>query len=103
MTDADDQFDDDPCDHDDHETDLLDGRCRCWHCGESWYATTEQIDRELRLQSEYHEAMEREDRRQWWSDLFYNVRHPLQAIHWQMQKRGWLSRRSAPGDDDIPF
>lgn len=103
MTDSDDGFDDDLCDHDDYDTDLLSGRCQCWRCGETWYATGEEIDRELRFQSEYHEAMEREDRRQWWSDLFYNVRHPLQAIHWQVQKRGWLSGRSAPSDDDVPF
>lgn len=98
-----DDYEDDPCDHDDYETDILDGRCQCWRCGKSWYATTEQIDAELRFQSEYAEVMEREDSRQWWSDLFYNLRHPLQALRWQLQKRGWLTPRSATTDDDIPF
>lgn len=93
---------DDECDHDDHETDLLDGRCHCWRCGESWYATAEQIDAELRFQSEYAEAMERGDRRQWWSDLFHNLCHPLQAIEWQLRRRGWLQPKPI-SDDDIPF
>lgn len=97
----DDEYDD-PCDHEDAETDLLDGRSRCPRCGETWYATASEIDAQLRFQSEYHEAMERENRQQWWSDIFYNVRHPLQAIHWQMQKRGWF-RQKALTDDDIPF
>jgi len=91
-----------PCDHDDREIDILDGRTRCSRCGESWYATAAEIDAELRFQSEYAEAMEREDRRQWWSDLLYNVRYPLQAIHWQMQKRGWFRSRVMT-DDEIPF
>ena len=62
--------DEDPCDHEDHDTDLLDGRCSCWRCGETWYATTEQIDAQLRFESEYYEMMEREERRQWWRDLW---------------------------------
>jgi hypothetical protein len=97
----DDDYEEDPCDHDDYETDLLDGRCRCI-CGHSWYASTEDIDRQLRFQSEYAEAMEREDSRQWWSDLLWAVRHPIATAHWEMQKRGWF-RKPAPSDDDIPF
>jgi hypothetical protein len=93
---------DEPCDHDDYETDYLDGRCRCYRCGESWCATAAEIDAQLRFETEYHEAMDREYRRQWWDDLFYNVRHPLQALHWQMQKRGWLRPRVMT-DDDVPF
>lgn len=94
--------DDDPCDHEDYETDILDGRCRCDRCGHSWYATAAEIDRELRFQSEYAEAMEREDRHQWWSDLWWAVRHPLATIHWELCKRGWF-RKSAANDDEIPF
>jgi len=97
-----DDDDDELCDHEDYETDMLEGRCRCYRCGHSWYASTEDIDRELRFQSEYAEAMEREDRRQWWSDLWWAVRHPLAQIHWELSKRGWF-RKSAPTDDEIPF
>lgn len=90
------------CDHEDHETDILDGRRRCWRCGESWYASADDIDRELRFQSKYHEAMERYDRQQWWSDLFWSIRHPLATIHWELSKRGWF-RKPVVSDDEIPF
>ncbi|GEC56820.1 hypothetical protein [Bradyrhizobium phage ppBeUSDA76-2] len=91
-----------PCDHDDYDTDILTGRCMCWRCGESWYATAAEMDRELRFQSEYAEIMEREDRRQRWSDFWWAVRHPLATIHWELSKRGWF-RKPAVSDDDIPF
>jgi|SRR6185312_1019946 len=94
--------DDEPCDHEDHDVNLIDGRCQCYRCGESWYATTAEIDEQLRFESEYHEAMERENRRQWWSDLFWAIRHPLATLHWEMQKRGWFRPRVLT-DDDIPF
>lgn len=93
----DDDYEDEPCDHEDYDTDLLDGRCRCWRCGESWYATAAELDRELRFQSEYAEAMERENRRQWWEDLYYNVTAFLRP--W----RRWRARRRQDVDDDIPF
>jgi hypothetical protein len=53
-------------------------------------------------ESEYHEAMERENRRQWWSDLLWAIRHPIATAHWELQKRGWF-RKPSPSDDDIPF
>lgn len=93
---------DDPCNHEDYDTDILDGRCHCNRCGEKWIASDAEMKAAFTHLSEYHEAMERENRRQWWSDLLYNVRHPLQAIHWQMQKRGWMRQRVLT-DDDIPF
>jgi hypothetical protein len=61
-----------------------------------------EIDAQLCFESEYHEAMERENRRQWWSDLLWAVRHPLATAHWELQKRGWF-RKPSPSDDDIPF
>ncbi|OAF05488.1 hypothetical protein AYJ54_00855 [Bradyrhizobium centrolobii] len=87
--------DEEPCDHEDHETDILDGRCRCYRCGHSWYATATDIDRELRFQSEFAEAMEREERRQWWSDLYYKMTPFLRP--W----RRWRARNQY--DDEIPF
>lgn len=94
--------DESECDHDDYDCDVLDGRCRCI-CGHSWYASNEQVLAEIGRQREYSEWEEQENRRQWWGDLLYNVRHPLQAIHWQLQKHGWLRPRTAPTDDEIPF
>jgi hypothetical protein len=61
-----------------------------------------EIDAQLCFESEYHEAMERENRRQWWSDLLWAIRRPLATAHWELQKRGWF-RKPPPSDDDIPF
>lgn len=99
---CDDDYDDDPCDHDEYDVDVLDGRCRCWRCSESWYASAVEIDAELSRQSAYHEEMERYDRQQWWSDLFWAIRHPFATLHWKLSERGWL-RRPVVHDDEIPF
>lgn len=93
----DDSDDDDFCDHDDYDTDLLNGKCQCYRCGHSWYATTEQIDRELRFQSEYAEAMEREYRREWWTTLPARILGKLMSPF-----QRWHDRR-LPDDDGIPF
>lgn len=96
MDDEDYDREDDPCDHDDYDTDILTGRCMCWRCGESWYATGDEIDRELRFQSEYAEAMDRENRRQWWRDLYYTITAPLRPF-----RKLWARWRYP--DDGIPF
>jgi hypothetical protein len=92
----------DQCDHDDYDVDIVTGRASCSNCLAHWYVRDEEIQRQIEHEATYHEHMERENRRQWWSDLFYNLRHPLRAAHWQLQKRGWLQHR-AISDDDIPF
>jgi hypothetical protein len=94
---------DDPCDHDDYDFDLLEGRAHCWRCGERWTMTAAQMDAHLRWETEYHESMEREYRRKWWDDLFWAVRHPIATIHWELQKRGWLRSARPATDDEIPF
>lgn len=98
----DDEYEDDPCDHEEREIDILDGRARCARCGESWWATDAEVLQQIDHEAAYHAWEEQENRRMWWSDLLYNVRHPLQAIHWQMRKRGWFRQRTVT-DDDIPF
>lgn len=91
-----DDREDDPCDHDDYDADLLSGRCHCWRCGHSWYATAEQLDAQLRWESEYHEAMEREYRREWWRTLPAR----LWAKAWEPFRR----KPPMPADDpEIPF
>lgn len=87
--------DPDPCGHDDYEVDILDGRCRC-SCGHSWYATEDQISRQIEFHREYAELEEREHRRQWWRDLYYKITIPLRPF------RRWRARRLY-GDDDLPF
>jgi hypothetical protein len=89
----DDDYEDDPCDHDDYEIDILDGRCRCM-CGHSWYASDEQVNAEIERQRQYCEYEERENRRQWWLD------------RWDSVKSFFRRRERGPAlvsDDDIPF
>jgi hypothetical protein len=45
----DDYVDDDPCDHEGHDVDILTGRAHCWRCGEAWWLTREELKRELKL------------------------------------------------------
>lgn len=42
-----DDRDDDPCDHDDYDADLLAGRACCYRCGEAWWLTDDQLRREI--------------------------------------------------------
>ncbi len=95
--------DEDPCDHEGYDTDILDGRCRCWRCGESWYATTEQIDAQLRFESEYYETMEREERRQWWRDRLWPLPEWWEAVRSIFRRRKAAPAMFADLDDDIPF
>lgn len=97
----DDEYDD-PCDHDDYDVDILEGRARCHRCGESWYCSDEEVLRQIDHEAAYAAWEEKENRRQWWDNLRYSIRHPLRVIHWQMQKRGWFQPHVMT-DDDIPF
>jgi hypothetical protein len=45
--DDDDWREDDPCDHDEHDVDILTGRAHCWRCGEAWWLTSDELKREL--------------------------------------------------------
>lgn len=61
MEDDDDYFDwedgeDDPCDHEDRDVDLLAGRACCYRCGQAWFLTDEQLRREISLASEMYFA-----------------------------------------------
>jgi len=48
----DDLYEDDPCDHEDRDVDILTGRASCWRCGEAWWLTTEQLEQELKVFAE---------------------------------------------------
>lgn len=41
-----DDWEDDPCDHDDYDVDLLAGRACCYRCGEAWWLSNEQLKKE---------------------------------------------------------
>jgi hypothetical protein len=40
---------DDPCDHEDRDVDLLAGRACCYRCGEAWWLTDKELRREIEL------------------------------------------------------
>lgn len=86
----DDEYDE-PCDHENFEVDIITGRCHCDRCPESWYASDDEIDCQIRLEAEYYEHMERENRRQWWRDLWSKVR----SFFWRPKPK--------INDDDLPF
>lgn len=88
---------DDPCDHEDYEIDVLDGRARCDRCGESWYATDDEILRQIDNEAAYNAHMELENRKQWWRDLWSRIRSFV-------YRREPYRRPYGPTlDDDIPF
>jgi len=56
-----DDYEDDVCDHDDRDVDILTGRANCWRCGESWWLSDTELKRELKLQADMWICMEEID------------------------------------------
>ena len=48
----DDYEDDEPCDHEECEVDIMTGRASCWRCGETWWLSSDELKEELRLAAE---------------------------------------------------
>ncbi len=93
---SDDDYDrESECDHNGYEIDILTGRAECDYCQHSWYVSGERINAEIERQANYHEDMERENRRQWWRDLRYAIWHPFQVLKERLLRRRY--------DDEIPF
>lgn len=53
---------DDFCDCEDYDIDLLEGRAHCFKCGRSWWMSAEEITRELRWQASMIEEAEENER-----------------------------------------
>lgn len=49
-------YDDDFCDHDDYDADILTGRAHCYRCGEAWWLSDEQLRHEIRLAAQVYEC-----------------------------------------------
>ena len=86
------------CEHEDYDIDVCTGRASCNCCRKHWYVSSEEINQELDRQARYYEDIEREERWQWWRDLWQQIRS---AFAW----RPWAKTKSAANDtdDDIPF
>ncbi|QRY69154.1 hypothetical protein JVX98_13425 [Ensifer sp. PDNC004] len=50
--------DDDFCDCEEYDADILEGRAHCYRCGRSWWLTDEQMRQEIRWQAEMMECAE---------------------------------------------
>lgn len=87
-----------PCDHADYDVDILTGRASCNFCSHGWYVSEDQILRQIEHERAYNEYLDRENRRQWWRELFA----PILNWRWRFQKWRW-SRQKTITDDDIPF
>lgn len=55
MTLSDPPDDDDFCDHEEADVDILTGRAHCWLCGHRWSVTDDELRRMAKLQAEYDE------------------------------------------------
>ena len=85
--------DDDPCDHEDYDADVLTGRAMCNRCGHAWWQTTEEIELECRRIAEYSEWVAEQERpwvrfKEWARDWWLSIRWPP---------------RKLPAGDDLPF
>lgn len=78
------------CLHEEYEADI-NGRATCNSCGEHWYLTQWDIERERELNVAFDLAMRREERRRRIADLASRL------AFW----RRW--RKPPPIDDEIPF
>jgi hypothetical protein len=96
-----DEYDDpEPCDHEDYEINIVDGRCWCDRCGEVWNASDEEIARQIQHEAEYHEWEKRQRRREFWRRLTYPIRWPI----FRLLERIWPRKvGSVLYDDEIPF
>src|SRR5580692_634363 len=90
-----DGYGEEPCDHEDAETDCLDGRVRCDRCGASWYATSEELAAEHRRIAEYAEWETREHRREFWRKLTLSIRWPI----FRLLERIWPRKAHKVLDD----
>lgn len=95
--------DDDPCDHEDREINIVDGRAFCWRCGEAWHATAAEIQAQIDHEADYNDHMEREERRQWWRDRLWPLPGWWEAARSMFRRRKTAAPNVWASDDEIPF
>lgn len=89
----------DECYHEHYEANT-EGRATCDQCGETWWLTPEEIERERECHAVYDKMMRREERRQFWLWLTLWFRMPIHRL----LSRVWPRKAcSVLADDEIPF
>jgi len=92
------------CEHDDYDIDVCLGRASCNCCDKVWYLTSEEVDAELDRQANYHDEMEREDRRQRRREFWRKMTLPIRWPIFRLLERVWPRKSLAVlTDDEIPF
>ena len=94
----DDEYDEE-CVHEDYEINW-EGRAYCNACGDSWWASSEEITAQRIQQREYDAWCRKQERHERWRRLTHWVRWPL----YRLLERIW-PRKSCVVlyDDEIPF
>ena len=93
-------YDEEPCDHEDYDINIISGEWSCDRCNEHRPATNDEIQRMYRHLADYAEHEARESRRQWWRDRTYPVRMFLHRVLLRIWPRKACSVLT---DDEIPF
>lgn len=85
--------DDEECYHEDYEADI-NGRATCCRCGHVWYLTSQDIERERKLNQVYDAMMRAEEWRQ----------RVDRAISAMKRLRFWRKKRpEVEINDEVPF
>lgn len=94
-----DDGEEDPCDHDEYDLDILTGRAFCYRCGEAWYATDEEMRAEAQRQADYWEWTA-EQERPWnrFKEWLRSTRLAAAISRWRFNRN---FRRDF--DDEVPF
>jgi hypothetical protein len=96
----DDWEEDEPCQHENPDIDILTGDWDCPHCGEHRAATQGEIDAEIEFQRQYAEHEAREQRREFWRRFTLPIRWPI----FRLLERIWPRKACRLLDDsEIPF
>ncbi len=89
-----------PCDHEDHDFNILDGRCWCPRCGEVWNATNEDYERRAKAEAEFSKWERRQRSREFWRKLTHPIRWPI----FRLLERLWPRKSlNVLTDDEVPF
>ena len=92
----------DECDHDDYDTDLIEGRATCNKCGLRWGMSAADIQAEIDRQQLYYEQCAEQERpwnrlKLWWRDTW--------LVTWA-RTRWWAWRHphtEAEDEPELPF
>jgi hypothetical protein len=95
-----DEYDQEPCDHEAYEINIVDGRCWCHKCNEVWHASKDEISLQIQHEAEYHEWERTHHRREFWRKLSYPIRWPI----FRLLERIWPQKATRVLDDgEVPF